>query len=133
MNTILSLNLLQATVQVAAPLMLAAMGGVLSHQAGIFNFSLEGLMLFGAFFAVYGTILTNNPLVGALIAALVAMLVSLVFGLVVIQLRADVIIAAFGIREPEVELGSTNANVWPLRESSEVRSASSFRAMMIEW
>ena len=60
MNSVLTLSLLQATLQAAAPLILAAMGGVISHQAGIFNFSLEGLMLFGAFFAVYGVIVTNG-------------------------------------------------------------------------
>lgn len=97
MNSILTLSLLQATLQAAAPLILAAMGGVISHQAGIFNFSLEGLMLFGAFFAVYGVIITNNPIAGVLIGAISAAIVSLIYGVAVIGLRADVIIAAFGI------------------------------------
>jgi ABC-type uncharacterized transport system permease subunit len=96
-NSILTLSLLQATLQAAAPLILAAMGGVISHQAGIFNFTLEGLMLFGAFFAVYGVILTNNPVVGVLIGAVSAMIASLIFGFAVVGLGADAIIAAFGI------------------------------------
>jgi simple sugar transport system permease protein len=73
------------------------MGGVISHQAGIFNFSLEGLMLFGAFFAVYGVILTNSPVVGVLVAAVSGVVVSLIYGLAVVGLGADAIIAAFGI------------------------------------
>lgn len=97
MNSVLTLSLLQATLQAAAPLILAAMGGVISHQAGIFNFSLEGLMLFGAFFAVYGVILTNNPVVGVLVAAVSGVIVSLIYGLAVVGLGADAIIAAFGI------------------------------------
>lgn len=97
MNSILTLALLSATLQAASPLILAAMGGVMSHQVGIFNFSLEGLMLFGAFFAVYGVVLTGSPTVGVLMGAVSAAVVSLIFGFVVIELRADVIIAAFGI------------------------------------
>jgi simple sugar transport system permease protein len=97
MNSVLTLSLLQATLQAAAPLILAAMGGVISHQAGIFNFSLEGLMLFGAFFAVYGVILTNSPVVGVVFAAISAMIVSLIYGFAVVGLGADAIIAAFGI------------------------------------
>lgn len=97
MNSVLTLSLLQATLQAAAPLILAAMGGVISHQAGIFNFSLEGLMLFGAFFGVYGVIMTNSPFLGVLIAAISATVVSLVYGLAVVGLGADAIIAAFGI------------------------------------
>jgi general nucleoside transport system permease protein len=96
-NSVLTLSLLQATLQAAAPLILAAMGGVISHQAGIFNFSLEGLMLFGAFFAVYGVILTNSPVAGILVAAVSAVIVSLIFGFAVVGLGADAIIAAFGI------------------------------------
>jgi general nucleoside transport system permease protein len=96
-SSILTLSLLQATLQAAAPLILAAMGGVISHQAGIFNFSLEGLMLFGAFFAVYGVIMTNSPLVGVLAAAVSGVIVSLIYGLTVVGLGADAIIAAFGI------------------------------------
>lgn len=97
MNSVLTLTLLQATLQAAAPLILAAMGGVISHQAGIFNFSLEGLMLFGAFFAVYGVILTNSPFVGIVFAAISGAIVSLIYGLAVVGLGADAIIAAFGI------------------------------------
>jgi general nucleoside transport system permease protein len=97
MNAVLTLSLLQATLQAAAPLILAAMGGVISHQAGIFNFSLEGLMLFGAFFAVYGVIVTGSPLIGVVMGMISAAVVSLIFGLVVVGLRADAIIAAFGI------------------------------------
>lgn len=97
MNSVLTLSLLQATLQAAAPLILAAMGGVISHQAGIFNFSLEGLMLIGAFFGVYGVILTNSPVVGVIFAAVSAAVVSLVYGLAVVGLGADAIIAAFGI------------------------------------
>lgn len=97
MSSILTLSLLQATLQVAAPLILAAMGGVISHQAGIFNFSLEGLMLFGAFFAVYGVIITNSPVLGVLLGAVSAAVVSLIYAFTVIDLKADVIIAAFGI------------------------------------
>ncbi|MFW6184835.1 MAG: ABC transporter permease, partial [Chloroflexota bacterium] len=45
-------NVLFATMRMSAPLILAAMAGVLSQRVNLLNIALEGLMLFGAFVAV---------------------------------------------------------------------------------
>ncbi|MEZ5802326.1 MAG: hypothetical protein R3E51_02600 [Rhizobiaceae bacterium] len=42
---IFTLSLVASTLVAATPLIWAAMGGLVSHQAGLFNFTLEGLML----------------------------------------------------------------------------------------
>jgi len=94
---IFTLSLISSTIIAATPLIWASMGGMISHQAGIFNFTLEGLMLFGAFFSVLFTILTGSVLSGVALACLAVTLLSLFWGWVVIDLKADPIISALGL------------------------------------
>jgi general nucleoside transport system permease protein len=93
---IFTASLISATFVAATPLIWAAMGGLVSHQAGLFNFTLEGLMLFGAFFSVLFTIYTGEAWLGILLAGVTVMLFSLIWGWVVIDLKADQIISALG-------------------------------------
>ena len=93
---IFTLSLISSSLVVATPLIWASMGGLVSHQAGIFNFTLEGLMLFGSFFSVLFAIVTGNLWLGILLAGLACVLLGLVWGWVVIDLGADQIISALG-------------------------------------
>ena len=49
MDTTVLIELLTASVRIATPLLFAALGGVLSENAGTFAVGLEGMMLMGAF------------------------------------------------------------------------------------
>ncbi|MBS3651018.1 ABC transporter permease [Pseudaminobacter sp. 19-2017] len=93
---ILTVSLIASTLVAATPLIWAAMGGLVSHQAGLFNFTLEGLMLFGAFFSVLFGTLTGNVWIGILLSGCVCVLLSLIWGWIVIDLEADQIISALG-------------------------------------
>jgi general nucleoside transport system permease protein len=97
LGAVLDVALLASTVRLVSPILLAALGGMITERAGIFNVSLEGLMLFGAFAAVVGTAWTDQPAIGVLAAVVAAMVVALLFAFVVVDLRGDAIVAGLAI------------------------------------
>lgn len=88
---------LAATVRLMTPLVLTAMGGVFADRANIFNIGLESFMLISAFFAMYGSYLTENPVVGLLFGILSSLAVSVVFGLFVLHFKSDVIVVGIAL------------------------------------
>jgi simple sugar transport system permease protein len=85
--------LLTATLRSAAPLVFAAMGGLLSERSGVTNIALEGFMLTGAFAAAAGTWFSGNPFIGVLVAVLSGAVGGVVFAYWSVTLRADQIVA----------------------------------------
>ena len=74
---------LAAALRMASPLLLSAIGGSFNNRAGTLNIAHEAFMLVGAFFAAYGSYLTSNPYVGALMAMGAGLLMSVIYGLFV--------------------------------------------------
>ena len=48
-------QLIISMIRCATPILLAALGGIICERVGVFNIALEGMMLFGCFFASYGS------------------------------------------------------------------------------
>ena len=84
-------------LRTASPILLAALGGIFTHRAGIFNIALEGYMLVGAFVAVVTTAATGSPLLGMGAAVGVVALTALVMGFVVLDLGGDVIVVGIAV------------------------------------
>lgn len=106
--------LVQCTLPVAVPLLLAALGGMFSEKSGVVNIALEGIMLFGAFL---GTLVVYflqgrdwNPqvflLLGMLVAAVAGAVYSLLLAVAAVNLRANQTIAgtALNMLAPAVML-----------------------------
>ncbi len=74
MDAALTIDFLSATVRIATPILLAAMGGILIERAGTFAVGLEGMMLSGAFFGVVGAYLSGSIVMGLLAACFGGML-----------------------------------------------------------
>ncbi|MGH2428059.1 MAG: ABC transporter permease [Candidatus Limnocylindria bacterium] len=70
-----------ASIRLAAPLALTAIGGVYAERSGVFNIGMEGMMLVGAFVAVT-TSFYVEPYMPAAVAALVAGLAAMAAGAV---------------------------------------------------
>jgi ABC-type uncharacterized transport system permease subunit len=97
LRELFNLTLLQHTIRTATPLILAALGGLLTEHAGMLNIGMEGMILLGAFFGVLGSFFFGSSLVGVILAALVGLLIGLLFAIFVVDLKSDEFIVAIAI------------------------------------
>ncbi len=89
--------ILATMLRFATPLIFAAMGGVFSEKSGVINIGIEGMMIMGAFFAVWGTHISGSSLVGILLACLFSGIAAILHGILSIFLRANQVISGIGI------------------------------------
>lgn len=95
MNSVLLV--LASTVVLSSPLVLAAMGGLLSERAGVMNIALEGKLLGAACAAAVGTSATGSAWAGAGIGVATALGLSLLHWMLTQVFRADQIVSGMGI------------------------------------
>ena len=89
--------LLAAMLRYATPLAFASLGGLFSERSGVVNIGLEGMMLTGAFFAVWGSDVTGSWQLGLAIAIVAGGLMALLHAFFSITLRADQIVGGTAI------------------------------------
>jgi general nucleoside transport system permease protein len=100
-------DLLAASIRIATPLILAAMGGIFCMRARVFNIALEGFMLVGAFAAIVFVDLSGgSAVVGLLGGALAGTVIAGIYALAVVRFKADQIVAAIAINV--LALGGTS-------------------------
>src|SRR5205814_6612906 len=78
LNTVFRADLIASTFVFSTPLIFAGIGGMFSERSGVVNIGLEGMMLMGAFWGVYGADKTGGWVGGVLIAMLAGGLMALV-------------------------------------------------------
>ncbi|MBK5254238.1 MAG: ABC transporter permease [Peptostreptococcaceae bacterium] len=93
---IFNTNTFVTGINLATPILLAALGGVVCNKAGNFNIALEGFMLIGAFSAVVGSFFFKSAILGILLAVIITVAAALLYGLFCITFKADEIIVGFG-------------------------------------
>jgi simple sugar transport system permease protein len=81
----------------ATPLIFASIGGLFSERSGVVNIGLEGMMLMGAFFGIYGADKTGSWALGLLIGIASGALLAAVHAFFSIHLRADQIVGGTAI------------------------------------
>jgi simple sugar transport system permease protein len=89
--------LFAAMLRYATPLLFAALGGVMSERSGVINIGLEGMMLMGAFFGVWGADITGSWVLGLIIGMISGALLALVHAVFAVTLRADQIVSGFSM------------------------------------
>jgi general nucleoside transport system permease protein len=86
-----------SSLRLAAPLLLAATGELVSERAGVLNMSIEGMMLTGAFAGAVASWATGSPWLGLAAGVLAVLPVALLQAWLSITLRANQIVTGIGI------------------------------------
>jgi simple sugar transport system permease protein len=107
LTSILSAAFIATIIRTSTPLILPALGGLLSELAGVINIALEGIMLSAAFFGVAvgalapqwlpGLPLWVYPWLGALAGIISGLVLAWIIAFFHLELGADIILAALGI------------------------------------
>jgi simple sugar transport system permease protein len=111
-------GLITGMISGATPILLAALGGSFTYFAGVFNIAMEGMMLTGAFFAVWGSYTFHSWFIGILLGILGSLGMALIFILFAVVLKTDEFITGIALN-----LFAAGASVYLLRQIFDVKGA----------
>jgi general nucleoside transport system permease protein len=97
LSNVFLITFLAATIRIAVPLLLAALGEIYAEKAGVLNVALEAQMLAGALAGFIGAYYAKNNYVGFLVGMAGGVMISLLFAILTINLRADQIVVGITI------------------------------------
>ncbi len=112
-STLINLAIFGSTLRIAAPLVYAALAGVVSERGGVVNIGIEGTMLMGCFVAVVGSYYWG-PWAGVLCATTVGGLLGLLHAYLSVTVKANQIVSATAVNI--VAIGLPNLiipAIWP--------------------
>ncbi|TNC07296.1 ABC transporter permease [Methylobacterium terricola] len=96
MDAAILADLLAASVRIATPLLLAALGGILSERSGTFAVAIEGMMLAGAFGAAIAAMAAGAP-AGLLASAAAGMLVASLVAVATTRFSTDQMVTGLAV------------------------------------
>lgn len=96
-QTSILISVAAATVRIATPLLLAALGELVAERSGVYNMGLEGMMLMGALTGYLAAYSSGSLWVGVAAAGLTGALMALVFAVLVITFKVEQIVTGLAI------------------------------------
>jgi ABC-type uncharacterized transport system permease subunit len=97
LETVFRADLIASMFVFSTPLVFGAVGGMVSERSGVVNIGLEGMMLMGAFWGLYGADKSGSWAGGILVAMLAGGLLALVHAYFAIHLRSDQIVTGTAV------------------------------------
>src|SRR5690606_22719481 len=112
MDMMAILSLLDATIRLSTPLLLACLAGMYSERAGVFDIGLEGKMLAAAFAAAAVAAVTGNMWLGLLAGLSISIMTALLQGAAAITLKGNQLIAGVAINMLAAGLTTFLGQTW---------------------
>ena len=81
----------------ATPLIFGALGGIISERSGVVNIALDGMMLMGCYFGIFGADVFHSWVLGALLGMASGGLLALVHAYFSIHLRANQVVSGYAL------------------------------------
>lgn len=97
LNAVFNASLIAQTFAFGTPLVFGAIAGMFSERSGVVNIGLEGMMLMGAFWGVYGADKGGTWVMGLVVGMAAGGLLALVYAYFAIHLRADQIVGGTAV------------------------------------
>jgi general nucleoside transport system permease protein len=97
LEAVFNASLVAQTFAFATPLVFGAIAGMFSERSGVVNIGLEGMMLMGAFWGVFGADKGGTWVVGILVGAASGGILALIYAYFAIHLRADQIVGGTAV------------------------------------
>lgn len=94
---LVSISMLNTSVSLMPPYLLATLGEIYSEQSGMLNIGIEGIMVLGAFLGFFGQYYTNSAIGGLALAAIGGAAMAVLMGYLTITLLRDQIVAGLGV------------------------------------
>lgn len=122
---------LTSVVRMAVPLMIAALGLVVSERAGLMNIGVEGIMLFGCFFSFFISYNTGSPWLGLLGGCAASTIGALIFACASITFKASQIVVGCAMNMLGSGLTAVMFRRYFMEQSVNGALANSFKAIAI--
>lgn len=91
------ISVLAATIRIATPLILAALGELIAERAGILNLGVEGTMLMAAFAAFIGSYATGSTMAGLLLGVVAGMTMSFLMVFMAATLKVEQVVTGLAL------------------------------------
>lgn len=89
MDQVLVVSFILSVMTASTPLLLAAIGELVTEKSGVLNLGVEGMMLVGAIVGFATTVHTGSAALGILLAVLAGMGMALIFGILTLTFLAN--------------------------------------------
>jgi len=91
------IGILTSAVRLATPYLYAAIGEAFSQISGVVNLGVDGIMLVGAFVAIFVALATGSLWLGVLVALIAGLLMGMLMSLISVTLKAEQGISGIGL------------------------------------